>query len=336
MLQTAEEPLEHRRKLRFDVGEREELLVQQMATALAVPLQTILLAGAPVPLDDEPHGICEALRGMRNPAGQEENLSRADGNIDGPALLDGLEQHVTLDLVEELLARVHVIVLARVGSPHDLDDEVAVAVDTLVADRRLQQMPVVLYPAAKIDGLKRLLWHTVCPVADSRMVSPGAPAERLAGPTSLGGKVRALSMRLPALAGAVMLTACSHLHWPWRHRPPPPPELVHELVITSPTGTAQLDFPQYWKRNTLVLDLQGVSGTGGVVLHPAPGTTWPVRLAVRVRPGTIGQLEVRADQRLVIPIIPGGAKPVDLELVPGVYTSKTEQILVSWAPATPP
>jgi hypothetical protein len=111
---------------------------------------------------------------------------------------------------------------------------------------------------------------------------------------------------------------------------------VHELVVTSPDGASQLDFPQYWKRNTLVLDLQGVSGTGGIVLRPRAGTTWPVRLALRVRPGSIGQLEVRADQRVVLPITPEGTKAADLELAPGVYTATTSEIRVSWSPTAPP
>ncbi len=157
------------------------------------------------------------------------------------------------------------------------------------------------------------------------------------------GKVRAPSrglfasgVRLVLLASALALAACSHMpsvHWPWAHRPAPPPEVVHELVVTaSDGGSAPIDFPQYWKRNTLVLDLQGVSGTGGVVLRPKAGTVWPVRLAFRVSPGAIGQLEVRADQRLVIPVTTEGAKPVDLELAPGVYTATTGEIRVNWAP----
>jgi hypothetical protein len=148
--------------------------------------------------------------------------------------------------------------------------------------------------------------------------------------------MRVLSRGLLALASAAILAACSHLHWPWKHRPAPTPEVVHELVISSGDSAATLDFPQYWKRNTLVLDLQGVSGTSGIVLRPRAGTTWPVRLAFRVRPGSIGQLEVLADQRMVIPITPGGVKPVDLELPPGVYTSKTDAIRVNWAPSAPP
>jgi hypothetical protein len=138
-----------------------------------------------------------------------------------------------------------------------------------------------------------------------------------------------------ALAGTA-LAGCSHLRWPWTHRPPPPPPAVHELVETSPDGRASLDFPQYWKRNTLVVDLQGISGSGGLVLRPRLGATWPVRLAVRVRPGSMGQLEIRADQRVVIPITTQGAKPVDLELAPGVYTPKTDEIRVSWGPGYSP
>jgi len=139
------------------------------------------------------------------------------------------------------------------------------------------------------------------------------------------------------LAGtALALGGCSHLHWPWTHRPPPAPPVVHELDITSADGKSALDYPQYWKRNTLVLDLQGIAGSGGLVLRPRAGTTWPIRLAMRVRPGTVGQLEIRADQRVVIPITTQGAKPVDLELAPGVYTPKTDEIRVRWGPAEPP
>jgi hypothetical protein len=156
--------------------------------------------------------------------------------------------------------------------------------------------------------------------------------------------VRRLSRGLSApvvLASVLVLAACGHMpspHWPWSHRPAPPPEAVHELVITSGDAAAPstaLDFPQYWKRNTLVLDLQGASGTGGVVLRPKVGTTWPIRLALRVMPGAIGQLEVRADQRLVIPVTTQGSKPIDLELAPGIYTATTAEIRVNWAPTAP-
>ena len=136
------------------------------------------------------------------------------------------------------------------------------------------------------------------------------------------------------LALAVTLAGCSHfpsLHWPWRHKPAPPPE-VHELLETS-DGSAPASFPQYWMRNTLVVDLRGASGSGSIILKPREGITWPVRLAFEVMPGSIGVLEVRAQQRMVLPVTTDGTKPIVLELSPGVYTPKSAQIAVSWRPS---
>jgi len=127
----------------------------------------------------------------------------------------------------------------------------------------------------------------------------------------------------------MLVTGCTHLHWPWHHQPPPPPAPVHELDMT---GAGEAGFPQYWKRNTLLVDLRGASGTGSAVMKPIAGTTWPVRLAFRVTPGGIGTLEVRGEQRVLLPINASGVQPIELELPPGVYTAKTPQITVSWGP----
>jgi hypothetical protein len=142
------------------------------------------------------------------------------------------------------------------------------------------------------------------------------------------------ALRSSALLVLIFTVGCGHMSWPWHRRSPAPPPEVHELTITAPDGSAAA-FPQYWKRNTLVVDLQGASGTGSVVLKPRERTTWPVRLAFRVMPGQIGLLELRADQRMLLPITTQGTKPVDLEVVPGVYTPRTPQITVSWEPRSP-
>lgn len=127
------------------------------------------------------------------------------------------------------------------------------------------------------------------------------------------------------------LTACGHM--PWSKKAPAAPEPVNELAIAGIDGASAQGFPQYWKRNTLVVDLQSASGTGGITLKPAEGGKFPVRVAFRVMPGSIGLLEVQADQRMLLPVTREGTKPVDLELVPGVYTAKTPQITVKWEPA---
>ena len=133
---------------------------------------------------------------------------------------------------------------------------------------------------------------------------------------------------------ALSAAGCSHLHWPWHHQPPPPPKPVHELDITSAGATAS--YPQYWKRNTLLVDLSATGGSGSITLKPAAGNTWPPRLAFRVTPGAIGVLDVRGAQRASLPITSAGAKPIDLELDPGVYEPTTPEMSVSWQPLAVP
>jgi hypothetical protein len=138
-----------------------------------------------------------------------------------------------------------------------------------------------------------------------------------------------LAALLPSL---LTIAGCSHLpslHWPWHRKPAPAPEVVHELVITSPQGAA-MDFPQYWNGNTLIVDLRLGGSQGNAVLKPREHTEWPVRLAFRVMPGQFGALEVRAHQRAVLPITTSGTKPVDLQLDPGVFIMKSPEIDLSW------
>ena len=145
-----------------------------------------------------------------------------------------------------------------------------------------------------------------------------------------------LSRALGALALGVLAAfaaGCSHLSWPWHHQPPPPPTPVHVLDVSGAGASAVL--AQYWKRNTLVLDMRAASGSGSVTLRP-PADGWPVRLALRVTPGSVAELDVRGAQRMVLPIVPGGAKPVDLELPPGVYPPKTPEVTVAWGPSAAP
>ena len=136
--------------------------------------------------------------------------------------------------------------------------------------------------------------------------------------------------RCAAVFGALLAcAACSH--WPWHHPPPPPPIEVHELDIGG--ASAASHFPQYWKRNTLLIDLSTASGSGSITLKPPAGGSWPVRLALRVTPAALGKLEVRGDQGVTLPITPGTGT-VDLELSPGIYSAHTSQLAVVWGPAT--
>jgi hypothetical protein len=141
-----------------------------------------------------------------------------------------------------------------------------------------------------------------------------------------GMRVRQL-MRFAMPVLMLSMAACSSLHWPWHHARPAAPGPVHEIDIA---GAPPDTYPQYWKRNTLLIDLSSASGTGTIILKPLVGTSWPVRLALRVTPGSIGTLRVHGAERTVIPITPGSSQPVDLELTPGIYTRETPQITVTW------
>ena len=138
-------------------------------------------------------------------------------------------------------------------------------------------------------------------------------------------------MRTLLLMLALGVAGCSH--WPWHKQPPPAPPTVHYLDVSGSGAAAVLR--QYWKRNTLVVDLTAASGTGSITLRP-PADGWPVRVALRVTPGAIGALDVRGAARAVLPIVPSGVKPVELELAPDIYTAKTPEIAVGWGPAPAP
>ena len=130
-----------------------------------------------------------------------------------------------------------------------------------------------------------------------------------------------------------LAVGCSHFKWPWHHEPPPPPKPVHVLDVSGTGASAVI--AQYWKRNTLVVDMTAASGSGSITLRP-PAEGWPVRVALRVTPGSVGELDVRGAERVVLPIVPTAGKPFDLELTPGVYPPKTAEVSIAWGAGTPP
>jgi hypothetical protein len=139
------------------------------------------------------------------------------------------------------------------------------------------------------------------------------------------------------IAAALGLAGCKTLstHLPWGHKAPPPPEVSTALTVTAADGAA-LSWPQVWQRNDVVLDLSALSGSGAAIVMPRSGLAWPVRIALRVTPGSIGAFDVRGAQRLVVPVPAAGTGTVDLELPPGVYVAATKRITVNWGPANVP
>jgi hypothetical protein len=143
-----------------------------------------------------------------------------------------------------------------------------------------------------------------------------------------------LKTRLALIAVVCLaITACSSIRmpniWPFHKKAKPVPEAVNELNLVNSDGSPA-SFPQYWKRNTLVIDLSGVGGSGNFAARLPEATTWPVRVAVRVRPGSVGQIEIQGEERNVLAVAPEGSQPIDLEFAPSVYTPTTAAIYISW------
>src|SRR4051794_10217742 len=158
-------------------------------------------------------------------------------------------------------------------------------------------------------------------------------------PAALTGLGRMLCLppmkaRLAFIAAAsLVVPACSSLHapkiWPFYKKPKPAPQVVHEVDLLNADGTPA-SYPQYWKRNALVIDLSGASGAGSVTAKLPAETTWPVRVAVRVRPGSVQQIEVQGEERSVLPVAADGTLPIDLELMPSVFRPTTQAIYINW------
>ena len=124
------------------------------------------------------------------------------------------------------------------------------------------------------------------------------------------------------------------MHWPfhWHHHQASGTQPVQELSIQMQTAAGAKAIPQYWDRNTLLLDMTGVSGEGSAQLAPRPGTAWPARLEFRVQSGSFGNLEVSGVQRVLFTVPTSGA-PTVLKLDPGVYLATTAAITVHWSAA---
>jgi len=138
----------------------------------------------------------------------------------------------------------------------------------------------------------------------------------------------ALCLTIPAWA--LHLPA---MHWPWhRHPHASGPQPVQELSIQMQSAAGAKAIPQYWDRNTLLLDLTGVSGEGSALLAPRPGTAWPARLEFRVQSGSFANLEVNGAERVLF-TVPAQGTPTLLKLDPGVYLATTAAITVRWRAA---
>src|SRR5690625_5106819 len=101
---------------------------------------------------------------MAHMRGQQEDLALPDRHVVDPPVFGDLQQHVALELVEELLHRIVMEVHALVRAADHHDGHARLLEDQLVADRRLQQMAVSLDPALEVEGPEaRVQAHPIIP-----------------------------------------------------------------------------------------------------------------------------------------------------------------------------
>ncbi|KAG0744044.1 hypothetical protein G6F24_016146 [Rhizopus arrhizus] len=134
----------------FDVLQREELFVQLVIAALAVPDHAVQLMRQALALDYQADAAGRAPWRVRHLSRQQEDFAGADRNVAHRAILLHLQHHLALQLVEPLRAFVVVVIGARVRPADHHHDEVTV-VDHLVALRGLQQVAVFFDPGVQVD-----------------------------------------------------------------------------------------------------------------------------------------------------------------------------------------
>lgn len=145
-----------------------------------------------------------------------------------------------------------------------------------------------------------------------------------------------MKLLVPMMLAATLAAGCAslpRLHWPWAKAPPAAPAAVGELSFAA---GATAPIPQFWRGNTLVLDMTAVPVHGQAVATPTYARGWPMRIAIRTWPGRFGALEVRGAQRVLLPLTTEGTAIVDLPLPPEVYAPGTREIAFSWGAAVVP
>jgi len=155
-----EEGLVDRRQVAHQMLDLHLDAVHEIAAFKAVPLERVVrIAIVALRLDHKANRSRRPLRRVPHVRRQQEHLALADRHVVEIAVVADLEHHVALELVEELLHRIVVIVGALVRPTDHLHGHVAVLEHLLVADRRLEQVLVIVDPLLEIEGLEPACFH---------------------------------------------------------------------------------------------------------------------------------------------------------------------------------
>src|SRR5438105_6315993 len=197
------EALDHGFELDTEVGDPQRRLVEDLAAPVAVPAEGLRLPWLPLTLDHQPDRPRRAHRAVGDERREQQHLALADREVPALAVLDDAEDDVALELVEELLARIDVVVVPLVRAADDHDLEVRVLPDHGVADRRREEVAMLIDPGFEVE--RRQLCHGDPPIGRCGLVGsycyramPNSK-DRAAGPP---GPARPLSVIDRTVAGA--------------------------------------------------------------------------------------------------------------------------------------
>jgi len=139
-------------------------LVQLRVAAFAIPGIAFRFVSPPDPFHHQADGVRRPLRRMRTIGRQQEDFSRPN-SLPPPLafIVDILQHHVTLELVEEFLSRIDVKVSTSVGTTDDHDDELGIFPDHLGPNGRLQQITMLIDPAFEVESLENIC-HVISPL----------------------------------------------------------------------------------------------------------------------------------------------------------------------------
>lgn len=141
-----EDPLE----LIDNIRELEILFVEFVVALLAEPHQSVQLAVTALPLDHKSDRIFSSDRVMRNAGRQQEHITFADRHLDRLAVFLDKYLDITFELIEKFFAFVPMVILPRVRPAHDHYYKVVIGINTLIADRRFEKVPVFVDPSLEI------------------------------------------------------------------------------------------------------------------------------------------------------------------------------------------
>ena len=117
----------------------------------AEPHESVKFAVATLALDDQSNRVGRALRRMRNPRGKQKHFALLDMDVFGLSIIDDLDSNVAFDLIKQLFTFVVVVILARVWTPNDHHNEFRVLVDRSIANRRFQEIAVLVDPRLQVE-----------------------------------------------------------------------------------------------------------------------------------------------------------------------------------------